>query len=1008
MASRANELLGLGAESITPTTAGPTLKRHKPLGIVGGAFDIVQRPARAISEVAGAAHAGEEDLLSAAWRGLSGEYRYPTLGYQLFPEAQEKGFQPLDLAAFAADVLADPLTWAGPGIAKAVGKPMAKGAIAFGGKLSPKITKILPEVEKALTPAGNRKLLYGEMEALGFGKKGYESLMKRMEIAAPRQEIKDLFKVVRARKYEKGVKPKEIWYHGSDARGEKLINKQGYLAEPAWITSDIGLAEKFATRMRNTGKGGKIYAIDRADFTEAMEDALENAPHLEGVLNLSGPSSKVPLLDPSVYIPKSMKHLAPNIRGKIPKIVVKGTKDRAFRSMLKSNPWLVDEMRQQLRFMHANDNIEATTALQSLGRSIGTGMMPIVKSLKRFAGGPGKKAAEGLERAQNITRLEVEKFYPRLAEAFSGLSEKELIQSVRYREMGETIRPMISDKAAEAAKKWGAALDEMRDELLAVRDPLGNELRVWNPMGGRIGKWEPFSEHVQSGYYPRVYSKEFYAKGGQQSLYKMYRAAGKSHAEAEGLARRLAHRPRRVGHIEMVRTGNEIGYELNPAKTLPKYFYDALLRKNLAKEFGVNNEILDVAIADLTKAGFTKSYTDAIMQVVTGKNIHDQAWEKLATYITSFQALSKLGFNTSAANLGQGPMNQWVRSGLGNTLRSIQKVAAGEKGELGAAAFMRASRGDIVRGMLGGKSKWTDWYMKWIGFESSEKLGRYMGAIGGDLEAKTLARKWFQNVGEAAVGNKKALKEAGRLESELMRKYKIPASVIDDTGKIPEVVNIGGRQRRLLDEAAIMAADKTMHAFFPWELPPGWRSPFWRTALQFKSFIYKQTEFMMTDVVGPGLQWFATDGAKGDVMPLLRTLFAMPIGAEAVTHLRDVVKSAPAHVLSLLRDGKFSDRKYKEFFLDADNPTNRLLSDLTYVGTFGLLGDAVDSAQEGRLWKWAVGPTISDVIEGAESIPRGKVGEFATRQLPGALGIPYGTDAFEWGKKQLAPRRKLQ
>lgn len=902
MASRASELLG--AESVAPTPGGPIFKRQKPLGVVGGLFDIIQRPARAISETVGAAHAGEEDLVSAAWRGLSGDYRHPTLGYQLFPSAQKEGFQPLDIAAFAADVLADPLTWAGPGIAKAVGKPVAKGAIALGGKFLPKITKILPEVEKGLTPAASRKLLYEEMDALGFGKKGYESLMKRMEVAAPRQEIKDLFKVVRAKKY---VDPK-------------------------------------------TGE------------------------------------------------------------------IVKGTKDKAFRTMLKKNPWVVDEMRQQLRFVDANYNIEATTALQSLGRSIGTGMMPIVKSLSRFAGKSGKKVAEGLERAQTITRLEIEPYYARLAKAFEGLSEKELVQSAIYREKGAVMRPMVSKKAVAAAEKWGKELDNMRNDLLKFRDPLNNELRVWNPMAGRIGRWEPISavdeqgmlKHIIKNYYPRVYGKEFYGKGGQQSLYKLYRAAGKSHEEAEGLARRLAHRPKRVGHIEMARTGDEIGYELNPAKVLPKYFYDSLLRKNLAKEFGVNNEIIDIAMADLTKAGFTKKYTDAIMQVVTGKNIHDQAWEKLATYITSFQALSKLGFATSGANLFQGPMNQWVRSGLGNTLRSMQKLAAREKGELGAAAFMRASRGDIVKGMLGGKSRWTDMYMKMIGFESSEKLGRYMGAIGGDLEAQTLAKKWFRNLGDAAAGNKKALKEAGRLESELMRKYKIPVSVIDDAGKIPDVVNIAGRQRRLLDEAAIMAADKTMHAFFPWELPPGWRSPFWRTALQFKSFIYKQTEFMTSEVVGPGLQWFATDGAKGDVMPLLRMLFAMPIGAEAVTHLRDVAKAAPEELVSLLKEGKFSDRKYKEFFLDADNPTARLLSDLTYVGTFGMLGDAIDSAQEGRLWKWAAGPTIADVIEGSESLARGGTGQFATRQLPGALGIPYGTDAFEWAGKKLKRKRKFQ
>jgi hypothetical protein len=220
---------------------------------------------------------------------------------------------------------------------------------------------------------------------------------------------------------------------------------------------------------------------------------------------------------------------------------------------------------------------------------------------------------------------------------------------------------------------------------------------------------------------------------------------------------------------------------------------------------------------------------------------------------------------------------------------------------------------------------------------------------------------------------------------------------IDNAGKLPA---------HILDDAGVRAADKTMHAFFPEQLPPGWRSPFWRTALQFKSFIYKQSEFMLSDVVGPGLQWFATDGARGDVMPLLRMLVAMPVGAEVVTHLRDVVKAGPEHIVSLVKDGKFSDREFKEFFWEADNPAARVLSDLSYVGTFGLLGDAIDSAAAGRTWKWVMGPTLSDIVEGTEAALGPKpFGKFLTRQLPGAFGIPYGADILESISRTIGQRR---
>ena len=83
----------------------------------------------------------------------------------------------------------------------------------------------------------------------------------------------------------------------------------------------------------------------------------------------------------------------------------------------------------------------------------------------------------------------------------------------------------------------------------------------------------------------------------------------------------------------------------------------------------------------------------------------------------------------------------------------------------------------------------------------------------------------------------------------------------------------------------------------------------------------------------------------------------------------------------------------------------RIFSDLSYVGTLGILGDALDAAIEGRMWKWAVGPTWSDLFTGTEAMVRGQKGEFLTRELPGALGIPYKEDIFETGWRELKQMR---
>jgi hypothetical protein len=677
--------------------------------------------------------------------------------------------------------------------------------------------------------------------------------------------------------------------------------------------------------------------------------------------------------------------------------VTKGSKETAFKRMLLANDWLIDEMRSQMRLFDANTQMTVRDSLGSLAQDLGSRFMPILASARRFGGPAGKKFAEEWEKGMLGWRFDTEKYWDPIQKAFQGIRKADdAIRSTELREAGLATLG-AADKASDAGAKWGGILDTVREELRVFRDPLNNELRVWNPKAGPRGRWEPFKQHLQPNYFPRKYPKEAYKEGGE--LYLKLVNSGMNHRDAMEQLQRLAHRPSRVGHIEMARLGDEVGYEMDPRKVLPKYITNAMFRKNMSKVFGVNNELLDVMLNDMARAGMSKRWIAQVRDAVTGRNVHDRFWEKTAGMLTSFHAVSKLGFATSVANFGQGPMNQSIRSGFWNTAQSFVKQARGERGGLGAVAFSRATREDMIRGMMGGTSGPMNWYMKMIGFNWTERVGRHMGAIGGELEVKGMARKWFELSNKWLVtGNKKASKEMDRLGSELMRKYRVPVSLIDEAGNLPT---------RAVEEAGIRAADKTMHAFFPGEMAPGWRSPFWRTVLQFKSFIYKQSDFLMNETLGPGLQWLATDGAKGDILPLLRATIAMPVGAEMVAHFRDIAKSGPEHIVSLIREGKFADRDLKEFFWEADSPQARVVSDLFYVGTLGLLGDAIDAAAEGRLWKYVAGPTIADIVELTESPFKGTFGRTITRAAPGALGLPYNANIFESIQRELS-RRKLQ
>lgn len=115
----------------------------KPFVAAGGELlDILGRPGRSLSEAYGAYEAGK-DPLGAAKRVLTGgleKARYPTFGERILPEQEDEGVG-RGIARFGLEVLTDPTTYLGPGLAKGLGRAAVTGTkAALGTKTAQAIT----------------------------------------------------------------------------------------------------------------------------------------------------------------------------------------------------------------------------------------------------------------------------------------------------------------------------------------------------------------------------------------------------------------------------------------------------------------------------------------------------------------------------------------------------------------------------------------------------------------------------------------------------------------------------------------------------------------------------------------------------------------------------------------------------------------------------------------------------------------------------------------------------
>lgn len=681
---------------------------------------------------------------------------------------------------------------------------------------------------------------------------------------------------------------------------------------------------------------------------------------------------------------------------------------------------VIDIMRAGVRSIDANFRPNEMSLFQRGIQEMATRWAPAGAVLKHFGGRSGKVMARKYTDAMASTRLREGGIMDELEQVFRKTTEKHRIAAVQHYEGTKlSSDPAVLAKAEQLKKLIKRHWDDLNDidydprtgkQMApgdAHRDPFGNTVSVWN---SQTKEATPLIDNFVENYFPRRLQEKWF--GNWRGLEKHLAESGMNELEIDRFIRRMQWKPKKVGQIEMARLQKDPNwtYEMDPLKALPRYFRDSIMRQELGKQFGFGHEILETLAGDLKKFGLRKDWVDDLSGAVSAnQKRYGEALAQMSGALNSVQAVTKLGFATSVANFSQSPLNQVIRNGYGNYIKSFWKagipvpmspyiVGGSAKGvrRLGLAAYNRGMQ-EQIRHLIGGGEGFFQRngtrYMKWIGFNYTERIGRMVGAVGGKLEVEDMIKQWNVHRKAGDTGKMK------NVVSELMRKYEIDGAMLEKAAVYGEdglpLIEKTDLYEELVERAALKSSDAIMHAFDVLDLPLGWRDPLWRSVLQFKSFGYKQLEFMGKEVVQPALQYYASGGTKGTIAPMLRSAAMYPPMAFTVEVARDAVKNMPRKLI-------WGEWDLEDPFWEDPHIGLRLWNDMLYVGSLGLMGDAIQQAERGRFASWALGPTISEGVRLGEEVVQGRfdAGKAATRMVPAALSVNRARDIMNQAKNR--------
>lgn len=452
-------------------------------------------------------------------------------------------------------------------------------------------------------------------------------------------------------------------------------------------------------------------------------------------------------------------------------------------------------------------------------------------------GSAGRELADSLLNQRKVADQAKGKYEVLLQDALQGLKKNERIAVGKVQEgLLQTSDPRI----AQASEKLKAILGDIGAK--AQR----SGLQVQTPAGKSV----PFTP--RENYFPRKYDFDALAKGKQreQAIRHLVESGqAQNVADADRLLENFVKQntSRKAGNLEYARTLDLPGYEPDPLKAVGSYIDSATRRLTEVEQFGLKDNAAKSLIDRVRQEGGDSRYAQEVFDLMTGQKKYKNPAVDLATkfnYITKLD----LGFITNATQ----PVNTATKFGVVNTLRGILE-AYGTPKKAGRFARLAGAIDDpITTGKAEGLSMGRVMETVLAPFSFVERKNRVISAVAGREASKQLAQKLLSN-----PENKLAIRQLRSLGID-------PEKILAQGGLRAEDI-LGG---------AYEAARKTQFKVDAVDIPPGWKTNVGRLLSQFRSFSFKQSQFVRDEVLKEAF-------VHGNFTPLIR-LVALAVPASFV------------------------------------------------------------------------------------------------------------------------------
>lgn len=483
--------------------------------------------------------------------------------------------------------------------------------------------------------------------------------------------------------------------------------------------------------------------------------------------------------------------------------------------------------------------------------------------------------------------------------------------------------PAMSPKVAQAVKEWSENITKIPEQAVAAGKNVGNR-----------GKY----------YFPREYSELFKNRNSYNAAVNHLVSSGQVKTKAEAIqALQFMKSERKFGNFRE-REFDIPGYDKTP-EALSRYVAGAYDDIAKAEQFGPNGEISSQLLARIAEEGHDAVRATRNLDIALGNVDKSTMGHKVSGRVRQVNSLRSLS-TAGLSNATQLPVNTGTIAGFSRTLKGATKAAVSKqsRAEARETGVLLNSVIDNLATQSQGVNGVITRNIASPFFRQIEKFNRQATAIVGKDWGNALAKK-------AANGNQKALRTlqeklgvTGEIGPKLTREQEIQAS-------------------RGLVERAQFKVD-------PQDLP-GWvDSPLGKLVAQFRTFGYKQSDFMYNQVL--------REAMEGNFLPLGRFI---AIGV-------------PAGTVTLATKGAIKGVRYTE---PDENEGSKAAKAIAAVGGFGVPGmegqNLYKSVQYGNTPAAIVGTvggvTASAIYETSENIRTGqRTGDWTKLKKEGLRNIP--------------------